>query len=142
MYSGKCRKNKGGIKTVTNTHETARSTRPERNLPFYQLLEELDCDAIGLVSWEAPGKDTEPALFTLVESMMICRFGLQMDTEDCLASRITKLPSYDIFKVNQAFAPSNSALSINSVDETLVVSETYRYNDRQWAYEKRHGSRL
>lgn len=59
-----------------------------------------------------------------------------MDTKDCLASRITKLPSYDIFKVNQAFAPSNSALSINSVDETLVVSEIYRYNDRQWAYEK------
>ncbi|THW76718.1 hypothetical protein D6D17_10411 [Aureobasidium pullulans] len=140
MYSGKCRKNKGGIKTRTNTYETARSTRPERNLPFYQVLEELDCDAIGLVLWEAPSEDTEPAVFTLVESIMICRFGLQMDTDDYLASRIAKLPSYGIFEVTQAFAPSNSALSINSVDEALVDSETYRYNDRQWAYEKRNGN--
>lgn len=72
-------------------------------------------------------------VFSIVESRMICRFGLQSGSDS--KAKIRALDSYGIFKVNHDFVASNDALALNSVPNSSV-SLAYR---SEYDYKQRHG---
>jgi len=136
LYGGKSADSAGGIDRRREVHETAHY-RPDDNstLPFQRLLQEHECTAKVLVFWQAPDEasaqgDVDPAVFTLIETLIVCRAGLQTGDNVYIDRKLAVMPSYGIFKCNHEIMPANKASTINSVDENLQSKESYQFKDR------------
>lgn len=67
----------------------------------------------------------DPAVVTLMETLVICRAGTQMGSDVYLCQKLQEMPSYGIFPMSQDFLPGNKALALNGVDEHLQTREVY-----------------
>jgi hypothetical protein len=141
IYGGKSASWKAGVSSSSTTHVNGATyaANPEDHtgqkiLPFYRVIADQDLENITMMFWTAED-DAAMEEFSLVENLMITRFGLFTDDGGQKAD-FRAMESFGIFSVNHDFSPCNDKAALNDVQGSLVSKEVMLSRDR--ARSRRH----
>jgi hypothetical protein len=96
-----------------------------RDMIFYETMARETLDNLTMIFWEAED-DALMEEFTIIESLMISRFGLSSDDRG-MNVEFRTMETYGIFAVNHGFFPRNDKVAINDVQGSLSPNLLLRW---------------